>query len=280
MERASARITRGSGTSFYYAFRVLPRAKRRAIHALYSFCRVVDDCVDEPGGEGEAGLDRWLDEVYRCYRGQPATPLGRDLAETLFQFPIPRGCFEDIVAGCRMDVAVSRYATWPDLRVYCERVASAVGLAAIEIFEYRHPQTRRYAVELGVALQLTNILRDLGADALRGRLYVPAEDLRRFGIGEETFLAAAARDAAPADALLPLLRSQAERARAQYEAATSRLPAEDRAAMTPAQIMAAVYHCLLGRVESRGFPFRPRVTLSRPRRAWIALRTLLRSRRP
>jgi phytoene synthase len=280
MESASARITRGSGTSFYYAFRVLPRAKRRAIYALYSFCRVVDDCVDEPGGEGEAGLDRWLAEVYRCYQGRPATPLGRDLAETLFQFPIPRGCFEDIVAGCRMDLAVSRYAGWPDLRVYCERVASAVGLAAIEIFEYRHAQTRRYAVELGVALQLTNILRDLGADALRGRLYLPVEDLRRFGVGEEAFLSAAARDAAPEAAFLPLLRSQAQRARAQYAAARALLPAEDRAAMAPAEIMAAVYRCLLGRVESRGFPYRPRVTLSRPRRAWIALRAFLGSRRP
>jgi phytoene synthase len=280
MESVSARITRGSGTSFSYAFRILPRDKRRAIEALYSFCRVVDDCVDEPGGEGEAGLDRWLAEVYRCYQGQPATPLGRDLAETLFLFPIPRGCFEDLVAGCRMDLTVSRYAAWPELRAYCERVASAVGLAAIEIFGYRHPQTRRYAVELGVALQLTNILRDIGADALRGRLYVPVEDLRRFGIEEEAFLAAATRDAAPAPALLPVLRAQADRARAHYTAARSLLPAGDRVAMTPAEIMAAVYHSLLGRVESRGFPFRPRVTLSRPRRAWIAVRTLVRSRRP
>jgi phytoene synthase len=179
-----------------------------------------------------------------------------------------------------MDLAVSRYAGWPDLRVYCERVASAVGLAAIEIFEYRHAQTRRYAVELGVALQLTNILRDLGADALRGRLYLPVEDLRRFGVGEEAFLSAAARDAAPEAAFLPLLRSQAQRARAQYAAARALLPAEDRAAMAPAEIMAAVYRCLLGRVESRGFPYRPRVTLSRPRRAWIALRAFLGSRRP
>src|ERR687897_2292980 len=116
MESPSARITRQSGTSFYYAFRVLPRAKREAIYALYSFCRVVDDCVDEEGGEGEAGLRRWLDEVYRCYAGRPTTPLGRDLAEALFQFPIPRACFEDIVAGCRMDLAVPGYPAFPGLR--------------------------------------------------------------------------------------------------------------------------------------------------------------------
>jgi phytoene synthase len=280
MESASARITRQSGTSFYYAFLVLPRAKRRAIYALYSFCRAVDDCVDEEGGEGEAGLARWLAEVHRCYQGQPTTALGRDLAETLFQFPIPRGCFEDIVAGCRMDLRVSRYATFADLRVYCERVASAVGLAAIEIFEYQTPETRRYAVELGVALQLTNILRDLGGDACRGRLYVPTAEMGQFGVDEAGFLAAAVRDATPRPDVLPLLRFQAERARAHYQAARALLPPPDRTAMAPAEIMAAVYACLLDRVEARGFPFRPRVALSRPRRAWIALRTLLRSRRP
>jgi phytoene synthase len=280
MESASARITRRSGTSFYYAFRILPQAKRRAIYALYSFCRVVDDCVDEEGGEGEAGLQRWLDEVYRCYQGQPTTPLGRDLAEALFQFPIPRACFEDIVAGCRMDLGVTRYATFQALRVYCERVAAAVGLAAIEVFEYRHAQTRRYAVELGVALQLTNILRDLGADAARSRLYVPTEELKRFGVDEAELMASAAGEPAPSSHVLPLLRFQAERARAQYQTARVLLPAEDRAAMAPAEIMAAIYRCVLDRVEARGFPFRPRVTVSRPRRAWIALSTLVRSGRP
>ncbi len=139
---ASARLTRQSGTSFYYAFRILPARKRRAIYAVYSFCRVVDDCVDEPGGEGEAGLRRWLEEVHRCYAGNPTTELGRDLAETLFEFPIPRGCFEDIVAGCRMDLTPRRYPAYADLRVYCERVASAVGLACIEIFGYADPRTR------------------------------------------------------------------------------------------------------------------------------------------
>ena len=278
MERVSARITRQSGTSFYYAFRVLPRAKRRAIYALYSFCRTADDCVDEPGGEGEAGLARWLEEVYRCYQGRPATPLGRDLAEALFQFPIPRACFEEIAAGCRMDLRVSRYATFADLRVYCERVASAVGLATIEIFGYESPETRRYAIELGVALQLTNILRDVGSDAGRGRLYLPREDLVRFGVDENVLLAAAVRDPAPAPEALPMLRFQAERAREHYRAARALLPAEDRSAMAPAEIMAAVYARLLEQVEARGFPFRPRVTLSRAQRAWIALSTFVRSR--
>ena len=186
----SARLTRKSGSSFTYAFRVLPHEKRRAIYALYSFCRVVDDCVDEPGGEGEAGLQRWLAEVQRAYAGTPETELGRELAEALFQFPIPRACFEDIVAGCRMDLSVRRYATFNDLRTYCLRVASAVGLAAIEIFGYEDPATRDYAIALGLALQITNIVRDVAVDAARDRIYLPQEDLARFGVAEEALFAA------------------------------------------------------------------------------------------
>jgi phytoene synthase len=278
MPSASARLTRQSGTSFYYAFRILPPPKRRAIFALYSFCRVVDDCVDEPDGEGEAGLRRWLEEAYRCYDGRPTTALGQDLSEALFQFPIPRSCFEDVVAGCRMDLQQARYETFADLRRYCERVASAVGLAAIEIFEYRHADTRRYAVELGVALQLTNILRDLATDAQRGRLYLPAEDLRRFGVEEGAFLAAATRDPLSPPQARALLDFEAQRAREHYRTARMLLPEQDRTAMRPAEIMAAVYRCLLETVQARGFPFRPRVALSRPRRAWIALRTIVKGR--
>ncbi|HSD25825.1 MAG TPA: squalene/phytoene synthase family protein, partial [Vicinamibacteria bacterium] len=119
--RLGARVTRRSGTSFYYAFRVLPAEKRRALEALYAFCRVVDDCVDEEGGDGEAGLARWLAEAHRAYAGAPQTGLGRELAETVARFPIPRGCLEDVVAGCRMDLTTRRYATFADLRDYCER---------------------------------------------------------------------------------------------------------------------------------------------------------------
>lgn len=274
-ETLSARLTRQSGSSFYYAFRFLPGEKRRAIYALYSFCRVVDDCVDEEGGEGEAGLSRWTEEVHRCYAGEPRTELGRDLAEALFQFPIPRGCFEDIVAGCRMDLAVRRYATFADLRVYCERVASAVGLAAIEIFGYEKEATRRYAIELGVALQLTNILRDVAADAARGRLYLPLEDLARFTLSDEKVMAAAAPGAPRPPELTALMRFEADRARTQFARAWSLLPVEDRRSMLSAEIMAAVYRALLEEIIRRGYPLGgPRVSLSRPRKAWIALRTV------
>jgi 15-cis-phytoene synthase len=280
-QRPSARLTRNSGTSFYYAFRVLPKDKREAIYALYSFCRVVDDCVDEEGGEGGPGLRRWLEEAHRCYAGRPETDLGQDLALALHQFPIPRSCFEDIVAGCRMDLTVRRYATYADLRVYCERVASAVGLASIEIFGYEDMRTRDYAVELGVALQLTNIVRDVGVDGRRGRLYLPLEDLARFGLTDREVLDAAANGGAPGPPLQALFAFQAGRAREQYARAEARLPAVDRKAMAPAQIMSAVYRATLERVVARGFPLGgERVGLSRPRKAWIAVRTLLRARRP
>ena len=277
--RLSAQLTQRSGTSFYYAFLVLPKDKRDALYALYAFCRMVDDCVDEADGEGEPGLRRWLEEAHRCYAGRPETELGQELALALLQFPIPRSCFEDIVAGCRMDLTVRRYPTYADLRLYCERVASAVGLASIEIFGYDDPRTREYAVELGVALQLTNIVRDVAADARRDRLYVPLEDLARFELTDREVLEAAAIGAATPPRLQALLGFQADRAREQYARAEALLPAADRRAMAPAQIRSAVYQAVLGEVVGRGFPL-VRVGLSRPRKAWIAARTFLRSRRP
>jgi phytoene synthase len=277
MESASARLTRASGSSFYYAFRILPRAKRRAIFALYAFCRVVDDCVDEAGGEGEAGLERWLAEIDRCYAGRPTTPLGRDLAEALGRFPIPRACFEEIVAGCRMDLDGARYATFEELRLYCSRVASAVGLATIEILGYREPATRDYARELGLALQLTNILRDVGVDAAQGRLYLPLEDLRRFAVGEQELLSAA-REGRVTPAIAKLLAFEAERAREHHGRAAALLPAADRRAMLSARVMGAVYRGLLDEIVRRGCPLGPaKVALAKPAKAWIALRVLIRS---
>lgn len=274
----AARLTRRSGTSFYYAFRILPRPKRRAIYALYALCRVLDDCVDEPDGGGEAGLQRWLEEVDRCYAGHPATELGRELAEALREFPIPRACLEAVVEGCRMDLTTTRYATFLDLRAYCERVASAVGLASIEIFGYRDPRTREYAVELGVALQLTNILRDLSADAARGRLYVPLEDLARFGVDEAALLEAARRGGEAKGPLADLLAFQAQRARGHFERARALLPAGERRAMASAEVMAGVYRALLDELARRNYPLGPRIALSRARKAWIAVRTLVRTR--
>jgi len=274
--RATERLTRKSGTSFYYAFRLLPLAKRRAIYALYAFCRTVDDCVDEPDGERAAGLDRWLAELGCAYAGRPETELGRELAEAVARFPIPRGAFEDIVAGCRMDLTTRRYPSFAELRVYCERVASAVGLASIEIFGYREPRTREYAVELGLALQLTNILRDVASDAARDRLYLPLEDLARFGVDEPALLALARDPAAPRPAgLEPLLSFQAERTRSHYAAAARLLPPADRRAMLPAEMMGAIYRATLETWARRGHPIGgARTRLGKQRRLWLALRTI------
>ncbi len=275
METAAARLTRASGTSFYYAFRILPEDKRRAIFALYSFCRMVDDCVDEPGGGGEAGLRYWLEEVDRGYHGRAETPLGKDLAWTMARFPIPRALFEEIVAGCRMDLTIRRYPSFDDLRVYCSRVASAVGLASIEIFGYRSPLTREYARELGLALQLTNILRDVSVDAAKGRIYVPLEDLARFGVTEEVFLGASRNGHAPA-AMQELLSFQAARARRHHERAGELLLPEDRRAMLSARIMGAVYRELLEEIVRRRIPLGVgRVTLSRWRKLWAVARTVM-----
>jgi phytoene synthase len=275
-----ARLTRQSGTNFYYAFRILPEEKRRAIYALYAFCRVVDDCVDEEGGEGEEGLRRWLAELHRAYAGRPETELGRELAETVARFPIPRGAFEDVVAGCRMDLTTSRYATFADLRVYCERVASAVGLASIEIFGYDDPRTREYAVELGLSLQLTNILRDVAGDAARDRLYLPLEDLARFGVTEAELLAVARDPGAPrGDGLSRLLAFEADRARSHYAAAAALLPPRDRRSMMAAEVMGAIYREVLEEWARRGHPVSgARVQLGKARKIWIALRTVRRVR--
>ena len=274
----SAQITRNSQSNFYYAFLTLPPEKRRGIFALYSFCRVVDDCVDEEDGGGEAGLDDWLAEVERCYGGAPETGLGRELAATVSRFPVPRSALEDIVAGCRTDLTQSRYETFADLRVYCERVASAVGLASIEIFGYSNPRTREYAVELGLALQLTNILRDVAPDAARDRLYIPLEDLARFGVGEDEILAMARDPGSPRGPQIGrLLAFEADRARGHYAAAAERLPPEDRSSMLAAEIMGAIYREILEELGRRGHPVGgERVRLGRPRKAWIALRTVAR----
>jgi 15-cis-phytoene synthase len=263
-------------TNFYYSFLVLPADKRRAIIAVWDFCRAVDDAVDDPGAaEGPAGgprgeLARWRGELAACYEGQPpATGQGRRLRPWIERFKLPRAAFEHVIDGVEMDLGTPRFATFDDLYQYCYRVASAVGLICIEIFGYRNPRARDYAVELGVALQLTNILRDVPADLARGRLYLPLEDLDRFGCTEADLRAA--RLTPPVRALL---RHQAARAREYYRRARAALPPEDARRLVAAKIMAAIYFAILRRIERAGCDvFSATHRLPRPRRAWIAVTT-------
>jgi phytoene synthase len=262
-------------TNFYYSFVVLPPAKRRAIVAVWDFCRAVDDVADEGRKESDearvAGeLARWRDELDRCFNHRgPQTRQGRRLQPFIAQFRLPRKPFEELIDGVEMDVAGRRYETFEALQAYCLRVASAVGLISVEIFGYREPRTRGYAVDLGVALQLTNIIRDIAVDARDGRLYLPLEDLRRFGVSERDFETGVA-----SPSVRELLRFECARARTFYQKARAGLPSADGRRLVAARIMAAIYYELLGEIEDAGYDVFSRVMrVPRPRRALIAART-------
>ena len=268
----SATLTRRSRSNFYYAFLTLPRPRRDALYAVYAFCRTVDDVADlgrDPGAQ-RAELDRWREDVARCFQPGPAPahPIGRQLAAAIRAYPIPRAALEAIIEGCEMDLARVRFETAEDLYPYCHRVASAVGLCCIEIFGYTDPRARDYAVNLGTALQLTNIIRDVGADARAGRVYLPLQDLRTFGLGEDD-LTAGRHDAR----FVRLMEHQAARARRFYAAAAAAFPAADARSLVAAEIMGRIYHALLEEIEARRFEvFGERVTLPARRKVAIALR--------
>lgn len=266
----------GRDTNFYYSFLVLPPEKRQAIVSVWDFCRAVDDAVDETAADG-AGvkrvLDSWRDEVRRAFTGdEPETTQGRSLQPWIERFGLPREQFEALIDGVAMDVGRRRYRTFDELREYCYRVASTVGLICLEIFGYRHQRSREYAVELGLALQLTNILRDVGKDLARGRLYVPLDELERFGCTEADL-----ERGQLTPPVVALLKHQAERAHRHYDRARSVLPREDAGRLAAAEIMGAIYRAILERIESRNYDvFSEVVRVGRPRRAAIAVATWLR----
>ena len=268
-------------TNFYYSFLVLPRAKREAIGLVWDFCRAVDDAVDETGpAEASAEVDRWRREVAAVFgEGTPATPQGRALVPLVSRFNLPQAAFYALVEGVAMDVDTRRYDTFRELYEYCIRVASAVGLMCLEIFGYRDPRARDYAVELGVALQLTNILRDVPEDLARGRIYIPQEDFRRFGCTEadlqaETSNAGSGVRSAEVKAML---RHQGARAREYYGRAASALPPGDARRLVAAEIMSAIYRAILTRIERADYDVFTRVIrIPRWRRALIAAVTWLR----
>jgi len=268
-------------TNFYYSFVVLSEARRRAIVAVWDFCRIVDDTVDEkadrlavPGAKAAASaeLSIWRDELAACYNGQPArTPQGQALAPHIAAFRLPRRPFDDIIDGVEIDIDRPRFRTFEELRQYCLRVASAVGLICIEIFGYTNQQCRQYAIDLGIALQLTNILRDLGRDLAVGRLYLPLEDLERFDVTEDDLRAGHVTDPVRA-----LLHFEARRARDYFARAARGLPREDARRLVAARIMGTIYLDLLERIEMSGYHvFSETIRAPRWRRATIAAGTWL-----
>jgi len=274
-----ATLTRRSGSNFYYSFLFLPRRQREAMYALYAFCRTVDDAVDQSGGtpsEQRRALAEWRAELRRVYAGRPSHPIAVRLAEVVQTYPIPQEHLEAIVDGVEMDVDKRRYGSFEELHEYCYRVAAAVGLCCIEIFGYTDPRARDYAVNLGVALQLTNIMRDLRTDAERGRIYLPLDELRRFGYPEEDLLRGRYTQA-----YYELMRFQADRTHAYYRAARAALPRVDRRRLVAAEIMGVIYHALLRTIEGRRFRvFERRLRLSAPRKLALALGVYLRAQLP
>jgi len=269
--------TAGAGSSFSYSFLFLEPAARRAMTVLYAFCREVDDVVDECTDPGIARikLGWWRDEIARSYAGAAQHPVGKALEWAVAQFKLPQQPFLDIIAGMEMDLDYNAYRTFQELSLYCYRAAAAVGLLSAEIFGYEDPATLKYAHDLGMAFQLTNILRDVGEDARRGRVYIPEEDMANAGVRREDILEERA-----SEAMIRLMQQQAARAHQYYAQAFGHLPEVDRYRQRSGIIMAAVYQALLREIEAGGFQvFGARVRLGPARKVWIAWQTARREKR-
>jgi phytoene synthase len=260
-----------SGSSFYYSFLFLPPPQRRAITALYAYCREVDDVVDEmqDGSVAQAKLAWWADEIGRLYAGEPQHPVTRALAPHLAPFGIGRDSLLLVLEGMAMDLRQNRYLDYATLARYCHNVAGVVGELSAGIFGASDERSFEYARKLGLALQLTNIIRDVGEDARRGRVYLPLDELQQHGVKVADLLAGRY-----VDGYLPLMRSQAQRTRRVYAEALAALPAADRRAQRPGLIMGAIYATLLDEIEREGFRvLHQRVALTPLRKLWIAWRT-------
>jgi phytoene synthase len=241
----AAKITRQSKSNLALAFISLGPERKRDITVFYAFCRVVDDIADSAElsvVEKQTRLTAWRQMLQTATPDEP--PLAREIRQLMAKYSLPAAMLEEIIAGVEMDLSIRRYATFEALRVYCYRVASAVGLVSIEIFGYRNPRCKQYAVELGLALQMTNIIRDVGKDMQNGRIYLPQEDLARFHYSETEMMQRHYNER-----FVQLMEFEAQRARQFFANAAAALPAEDRRAMTPAEIMGSVYRGLLRRIE-------------------------------
>ena len=257
-----------SGSSFYYSFMFLPPERRQAITALYAFCREVDDVVDECHdlSIAQAKLEWWRQEVARVYGGTPTHPVGHALKDVAPAFNLPQEQLLEIIDGMAMDLSQTRYLDFKGLQLYCYRVASVVGLLAAEIFGYQDRQTLKYAHDLGLAFQLTNIIRDVGEDAMRGRIYLPISELKQFDVKAHEIT-----KREYSDRFTTLMRFQAERAHLFYDQALALLPDVDRRAQKPGLMMASIYRTLLTEIEADGFQvLHQRTSLTPLRKFWLA----------
>ena len=260
-----------SGSSFYYSFLFLSPERRRAITALYAFCREVDDAVDEPSqpSAAQAALAWWRGEVAQLFAGNPQHPVTRALAPATEPFGITQARLNEIMDGMEMDLNQNRHLDFAGLQLYCHRVAGVVGALAAAIFGHRNPKTLEYAERLGLAFQLTNIIRDVGEDARNNRIYIPMDELKRFEVGPADIL-----EGRHTENFTRLMRFQADRALRCYDEALALLPREDRRTQRPGLVMAAIYRTLLMEIADDGFRvLKQRVALTPVRKLWIAWRT-------
>lgn len=271
--------TKNSGSNFYYSFLFLPKTKREAMYTVYAFCKAIDSTVDEPaaGTNPKDELTRWRNELDAVYSGTPTTPIMVSLAHHVKSMGIPKAYFEELIKGVEMDLFNNRYVTFDELSLYCYRVASVVGLICLHIFGVTSARAQDYAVALGMAFQLTNILRDVGADAAERRIYLPLEDLKKWNYAEKSMLN---RSYSPE--FHALMEYEASRAHHYYQRADAALKAlspAERRALTVAEIMRGIYSRILDQIERSNYQvFGPRISLTTTQRLFIALRIWLCSR--
>lgn len=266
-----------SGSSFYFSFLFLDADEKQAMTTLYAYCREIDDVVDECSDPGVARtkLAWWRDEIARTFAGSPQHPVGKALQHTIARYNLPREYFLEIIDGMEMDLDYNAYRTFKELSLYCYRAAAVVGLMAAEVFGYEDRRTLKYAHDLGMAFQLTNILRDVAEDARRGRVYIPEEDLERFKVSRDDIMHGRLDDN-----MRELLKFEGERAKHYYQQAFDHLPDGDRYRQRSGLIMAAVYQALITAIEDSGYQvFAQRINLSPPRKMYIAWQTARREKR-